>query len=133
MLNCGVREDFRPSASDQEETDDPRLPVDLGGGCFSMGRYFRREAHLARGHNISRDPCCAHSHTIVSGFPDRAVWRRKQSDLTLLSGSNYRTRNQYHNGIKTTFTEAETGQHQLRGSNGSNPWVFAMALDRIWS
>jgi hypothetical protein len=99
-----------------------------------MGRYFRREAHLARGHNISRDPCCAaHSHTIVSGFPDRAVWRRKQSDLTLLSGSNYRTRNRYHYGIQTTLPEAETGQYQLRGSHGSNPWVFAMALDRIWS
>jgi len=101
-----------------------------------MGRYFRREAHLARGHNISRDPSAvvaAYSHTIVSGFTDRAVWRRKQSDLTLLSGSKYHTRNRYHCEIQTTSPEAETGQYQLRGSHGSNPWVFAMALDRIWS
>ena len=73
MLNRGVREDFRPSASDQEKTDDPRLPVDLGGGCFSMGRYFRREAHLARGHKDPSAVVAAYSHTIVSGFTDRAV------------------------------------------------------------
>jgi hypothetical protein len=56
--------------------------VDLGGGCFSMGCYFNREAHLARGHKIIGAPfrkpdyllvLQPTSHTTVSGFTAGAL------------------------------------------------------------
>ena len=45
-----------PEPLTRTKPDDPGLLVDLGGGCFSMGCYFNREAHLARGHKIIGAP-----------------------------------------------------------------------------